>query len=75
MVHVTKCPMGTRGQSVTEFYKMGKPQRYCYGNIDPETEEPWETCRTCKDYCHGEQCNNDFKKALEAGEVWRNETN
>lgn len=63
MVHVTRCPCKDgRGRSTTEFFKDGKPQIYCYGWIDGMTDEPLEICKKCKDWVHGEQCEQDFKE-------------
>lgn len=39
-----------RGKSTIEFYKDEKPQYYCYGYIDSETDEPLEDCKQCKDF-------------------------
>lgn len=63
MVH-GKCknPEG-RGRITTEFYINGKPQRYCLGWYDSETEETIEVCKKCKDFAMGEQILEDVKKA------------
>lgn len=39
-----------RGKPTIEFYKDEKPQYYCYGYIDSETDEPLEDCKQCKDF-------------------------
>lgn len=39
----------TKGKSSIEFYKDGKPQYYCYGYNDNNTDELIETCKNCKD--------------------------
>lgn len=67
MVHVKKCPHKEgRGKPVTDFYKNGKPQIYCYGWMDKMTDEPLEICQNCKDWVYGEQCEIDFAEKLEA---------
>lgn len=64
MVHVYKCPLTEgRGNPTTEFHINGKPQVYCLGWIDSMTDEPLETCKNCKDWVHGEQCEIDFENA------------
>jgi hypothetical protein len=64
MVHVKKCPCKLgRGKPTTEFYKDGKPQKYCYGWMDGMTDEPFEICKDCKDWVYGEQCEIDFEEA------------
>ena len=39
-----------RGKPTIEFYRDEKPQYYCYGYIDSETDEPLEDCKRCKDF-------------------------
>ena len=36
-----------KGKSSVEFYKNGKPQRYCYGYIDKMTDELFPECEAC----------------------------
>ena len=36
------------GKSSIEFYKEGKAQYYCYGYIDPRTDELIEECKQCR---------------------------
>lgn len=38
-----------RGETSIEFYKDGKPHRYCKGYVDNGTEELIETCKNCKE--------------------------
>ena len=64
MVHVSKCPYGHRGKASTEFYKNGKPQIYCLGWIDPQTDETIEICKKCKDFVEGEQMQKDFEEMV-----------
>ena len=64
MVHVRNCPNPNgRGITSTEFYINGKPQIYCLGWHDSETEETVEVCKKCKDFAMGEQILEDVKKA------------
>lgn len=67
MVHVRKCPSKWgRGRPTTEFYDAEqKPQIYCEGWIDRATDEPLEICKKCKDWVHGEQCEEDFEQMLQ----------
>lgn len=39
-----------RGKPTIEFYKDEKPQYYCYGYIDSETDEPLDECKQCPDF-------------------------
>ena len=50
MVHVKNCPTGKRGKPSTEFFKDGKPQIYCTGWVDRQTDEPMRECTECPDY-------------------------
>lgn len=67
MVHVPKCPFNVRGIPTTEFYADGKPQIYCFGYIDSETDEYLEECKKCLDWVYGEQCQNDYKTHVKEG--------
>jgi len=69
MVHVKECPLGDRGQSTTEFFKDGKPQKYCYGRVDKMNDEPLEVCKRCLDYVGGEQIRKDLKSACTREDV------
>lgn len=61
----TQCRLGKlyRGYPSIGFYKDGKPQYYCLGRMDAETEEPLPECKECPDWVYGEQCEEDFQKA------------
>lgn len=52
-----------RGKPTIEFYKDEKPQYYCYGYIDSETDEPLEDCKQCKDFVDFAQ--EDLEKYIE----------
>lgn len=52
-----------RGKPTIEFYKDEKPQYYCYGYIDSETDEPLEDCKRCKDFV--DQAQEDLEKYIE----------
>lgn len=54
-----------RGKPTIEFYKDGKPQYYCYGYIDAETDEPIDDCKQCKDFV--EHAQDDLERYM-AGE-------
>lgn len=52
-----------RGKSTIEWYdENNKPQIYCRGYYDSSTEEPLKTCKDCRDFVHGKECENDFKE-------------
>lgn len=60
MVHVKKCPYGKRGRPSTEFYLDGKPQIYCFGWIDLQTDDLVSKCKNCAD--HVSKAQADFDK-------------
>ena len=61
MIHVKKCPYkGGRGNPVTDFYVNEKPQIYCYGYVNAETDEPIEMCKNCADFVYGKQHEIDW---------------
>lgn len=50
-----------RGRATAEWHdKDGKPQYYCYGYADADTEELTKTCRNCAD--HVDKADADYKK-------------
>ena len=51
-----------RGKPTIEFYKDGKPQYYCYGYIDAETDEPIDDCKQCKDFV--EHAQDDLERYM-----------
>ena len=53
-----------RGKASIEFYKDGKPQYYCYGYIDPRTDELLKECKECSEHVY---------KAQEDLEKWKRE--
>ena len=44
-----------RGKASIEYYKDGKPQYYCYGYIDKETDELIDECRECPEHVYKAQ--------------------
>lgn len=51
-----------RGKASIEFYKDGKPQYYCYGYIDKETDELIDECRECPEHVYKAQEDLDGRK-------------
>lgn len=37
-----------RGKPSIEYYYLGKPYYYCFGYIDPMTDDLLDVCRLCK---------------------------
>lgn len=55
-----------RGRATIEWHdKDGKPQYYCYGYIDADTEELTKTCRKCADHVNNvdEDCKKYYLKS------------
>ena len=44
-----------RGKPSIEWYKGGKPQRYCYGYIDKMTDELLVECKECRSHVYKAQ--------------------
>ncbi len=56
-----------RGKSTVEWYKEGKPVRYCYGYKDYLIGELLKTCKNCKDcviYAQEDLEKYKFKRSL-----------
>ena len=53
-----------RGKASIEYYKDGKPQYYCYGYIDKETDELIDECRECPEHVYKAQEDFDRKENI-----------
>lgn len=54
-----------RSKPTIEFYKDEKPQYYCYGYIDSETDEPLDECKQCLDFI--EMAQKDLDNYIQNG--------
>lgn len=57
----------SKGKASLEFHIDGKPQYYCYGYVDPRTDELIETCQNCKKNVIYAEC--DFEKVQKEGNL------
>lgn len=60
------CKYGTPGRKSTEWYKDGKPMRYCYGWLDVQTDDLVKTCQNCPH--HVGKANDDYQAYLHSKE-------
>ena len=60
---IMDCKRGNKGKTSTEWYKAGKPQRYCFGWIDEMTDELEPVCKNCKHQV--DKANDDILEWME----------
>lgn len=39
-----------KGKPTLEFFYCNKPFYYCFGYIDPKTDDPLDECKSCKTF-------------------------